>query len=446
MQTSQPGVAFVMAPLRCRPNVVAHRGPRTNAGKGQDYEASSFPRKFHARVHVRSGDVDRCSNPEKNSVQFDQHYFPSFARSSRTCSRARAVAQTFWIRCASHPSPQLGTSTGHHGDTVLLRHSTIKYEAEVEEPLAFKHYRATEKTRWPIIARPSALRCLLLAHRFQPVERPVRRRHRHSLRGTMAPKLVANAQRAPASRSSSSRNSARRSIVSTTATSPRGRDLRETNKNLDAVVNILKAEQQRTGVKNYFGAPPTFLEPRTFTARPRGCNADVFAFAAAQVKKALEVTHELGGAATSSGADARLFDVAQHRPQAQTGTSREFCAWRGTTSRPSASRPVFHRAQPKEPTKTSIRFRCPPPADFLREFDLLDDFQLNIETNHATLAGHTMPHELTVAAAAGRLGSIDANRGDELLGGTPTVSDRHLSRDADHASLFSAWADSNPGD
>jgi xylose isomerase len=72
--------------------------------------------------------------------------------------------------------------------------------------------------------------------------------------------------------------------------------------------------------------------------------------------------------------------------------------------------------KPKEPTKHQYDSDAAACLNFLREFDLLDDFKLNIETNHATLAGHTMLHELTVAAAAGKLGSIDANRGDELIG------------------------------
>src|SRR5438477_999334 len=76
----------------------------------------------------------------------------------------------------------------------------------------------------------------------------------------------------------------------------------------------------------------------------------------------------------------------------------------------------FIEPKPKEPTKHQYDSDAAACLNFLREFDLLDDFQLNIETNHATLAGHSMLHELTVATAAGKLGSIDANRGDELLG------------------------------
>jgi xylose isomerase len=72
--------------------------------------------------------------------------------------------------------------------------------------------------------------------------------------------------------------------------------------------------------------------------------------------------------------------------------------------------------KPKEPTKHQYDFDSATILNFLREFDLIDDFKLNIEANHATLAGHTFQHELTVASAAGKLGSIDANTGDPLLG------------------------------
>ena len=199
---------------------------------------------------------------------------------------------------------------------------------------------------------------------------------------------------------------------------PEGEDLRETNKNLDAVVRTLKEEQQRTGIKLLWGTANLFSHPRYMHGAATSCNADVFAFAAAQVKKALEVTHELGGAgyvfwggregySTLLNTDlkreqqhlAKLLRMAVDHKQA-IGFKGQF----------------FIEPKPKEPTKHQYDSDAAACLNFLREFDLLDDFQLNIETNHATLAGHTMLHELTVAATAGKLGSIDANRGDELLG------------------------------
>jgi len=199
---------------------------------------------------------------------------------------------------------------------------------------------------------------------------------------------------------------------------PEGKNLRETNKNLDAIVKVLKDEQQRTGVKLLWGTANLFSHPRYVHGAATSCNADVFAFAAAQVKKALEITHELGGAgyvfwggregySTLLNTDlkrerehlARFLHIVVDYKKA-IGFNGQF----------------FIEPKPKEPTKHQYDSDAAACLNFLQEFDLLGDFQLNIETNHATLAGHTMLHELTVAATAGKLGSIDANRGDELLG------------------------------
>ena len=199
---------------------------------------------------------------------------------------------------------------------------------------------------------------------------------------------------------------------------PEGKNLRETNKNLEAVVGVLKEEQQRTGIRLLWGTANLFSHPRYVHGAATSCNADVFAFAAAQVKKALEVTHELGGAGYVfwGGREgySTLLNTDLKREQEHLAKFlhmavdyKKAIGFKGQ---------FFIEPKPKEPTKHQYDSDVAACLNFLREFDLLDDFQLNIETNHATLAGHTMLHELTVAAAAGKLGSIDANRGDELLG------------------------------
>ena len=199
---------------------------------------------------------------------------------------------------------------------------------------------------------------------------------------------------------------------------PEGKNLAQTNKNLDAVVKVLKQEQKRTGVKLLWGTANLFSNPRYVHGAGTSCNADVFAFAGAQIKKALEVTHELGGTgyvfwggregySTLLNTDmkreldhlAKLLHMAVDYKK-KIGFKGQF----------------FIEPKPKEPTKHQYDSDAAACLNFLREYDLLDDFQLNIETNHATLAGHSMAHELIVAANAGKLGSIDANRGDELLG------------------------------
>ena len=101
--------------------------------------------------------------------------------------------------------------------------------------------------------------------------------------------------------------------------------------------------------------------------------------------------------------------------------------------------------KPKEPTKHQYDSDAAACLNFLREYDLLGDFKLNLETNHATLAGHTMQHELEVAGAAGALGSIDANTGDVLLGwDTDQFPTEHLSDHRDHADHSRHRAASRP--
>jgi xylose isomerase len=199
---------------------------------------------------------------------------------------------------------------------------------------------------------------------------------------------------------------------------PEGANLAETNRNLDAVVKVLKEEQKRTGIKLLWGTANLFSHPRFVHGAGTSCNADVFAFAAAQVKKAMEVTQELGGLgyvfwggregyATLLNTDmkreldhlARLLHMAVDYKKA-IGFKGQF----------------YIEPKPKEPTKHQYDADAAACLNFLRQYDLLDHFQLNIETNHATLAGHTMAHDLQVAADAGALGSIDANTGDSMLG------------------------------
>jgi xylose isomerase len=199
---------------------------------------------------------------------------------------------------------------------------------------------------------------------------------------------------------------------------PEGKDLRETNAILDKVAAALKEEQKRTGIKLLWGTANLFSNPRYVHGAATSCNADVFAFAAAQVKKCLEVTKELGGEnyvfwggregyTTLLNTDvkreldhlARFFHLAVDYKK-KIGFTGQFLI----------------EPKPKEPTTHQYDFDATACINFLREHALTEHFKLNLETNHATLAGHSMVHELTAAANAGLLGSVDANRGDLLLG------------------------------
>jgi len=199
---------------------------------------------------------------------------------------------------------------------------------------------------------------------------------------------------------------------------PEGANLRETNANLDRVVKVLKEEQQRTGIKLLWGTANLFSNPRYVHGAATSCNADVFAFAAAQVKKCLEVTKDLGGQnyvfwggregyTTLLNTDmkrelehlAKFFHMAVDYKK-KIGFRGQFLI----------------EPKPKEPTTHQYDFDAAACLNFLRQYGLTDSFKLNIETNHATLAGHTMMHDLITASSAGLLGSVDANRGDLLLG------------------------------
>lgn len=199
---------------------------------------------------------------------------------------------------------------------------------------------------------------------------------------------------------------------------PEGASLSESHANLDAVAKVLKEEQDRTGIKLLWGTANLFSNPRYMHGASTSCNAEVFAYGAGQVKKALEVTHELGG-------EGYVFWGGREGYQ---------CLWNTDMKREQEHLAKFlHMAvnhakeigftgqfyiepKPKEPTKHQYDSDAAACLNFLRQYDLLPHLKLNLETNHATLAGHTMQHELEVAGGAGALGSIDANTGDLLLG------------------------------
>jgi xylose isomerase len=199
---------------------------------------------------------------------------------------------------------------------------------------------------------------------------------------------------------------------------PEGRTLRETNRNLDRVVKLLQREQQRSGIRLLWGTACLFAHPRFVHGAATSCNADVFAYAAAQVKKALEVTHELDGAGYVfwGGREgySTLLNTDLKREMDHLGAFLHLAV---KHKRAIGFKGQFYiEPKPKEPTKHQYDSDAAACLNFLREYELLPHFKLNLETNHATLAGHTMQHEMEVAIAAGALGSIDANTGDLLLG------------------------------
>jgi xylose isomerase len=199
---------------------------------------------------------------------------------------------------------------------------------------------------------------------------------------------------------------------------PKGKGLRETNANLDRVVKVLGEEQQRTGIRLLWGTANLFSNRRFMHGAATSCNADVFAYAAAQVKKAMEVTKELGGSnyVFWGGREgySNLYNTDLKRELNHLARFMELAAEH--KKKIGFDGQLLIEPKPKEPTKHQYDFDCAAVVAFLRTYGLADDFKLNVETNHATLAGHTMMHELAYTSAQGLLGSIDANRGDLLLG------------------------------
>jgi len=198
---------------------------------------------------------------------------------------------------------------------------------------------------------------------------------------------------------------------------PEGASLAETNRNLDRVVELAEKLQADTGIRLLWGTANLFSHPRYMNGAATNPDAHVFAYAAAQVKKALEVTHRLGGAnyvfwggregyATLANTDMKREQDHLARFLQMAADYRRELGFTGT---------LLIEPKPKEPTTHQYDFDAAAVLSFLRGYGL-DQFKLNLECNHATLAGHTFAHELQTAVDAGLLGSIDANTGDLLIG------------------------------
>jgi xylose isomerase len=297
--------------------------------------------------------------------------------------------------------------------------SRIRFEGpQSKNPLAFKHYNADE------LVEGKTMKDHL---RFSVV-------YWHTFRNTLSdPFGMGTAVRPWDDGSSSIENAQNRARVAfefmdklgapfyafhDRDVAPEGKTLRESHKNLDAVVKVLKQEQKRTGIQLLWGTACLFANPRFAMGAATSPNADVFAYAAAQVKKAIEVTHQLGGAGYVFWGGREGYSTLYN-----TNMKRELdhlakflhmaVAWKKEIG---FKGQFYIEPKPKEPTKHQYDSDAAACLNFLREYGLKDHLKLNLETNHATLAGHTMHHELEVAGAADALGSIDANTGDELIG------------------------------
>jgi len=199
---------------------------------------------------------------------------------------------------------------------------------------------------------------------------------------------------------------------------PELNNLANSNAALDQVVAKLKDKQAETGVQLLWGTACLFSHPRYSQGAATSPDARVYAYAAAQVKKALESTKELGGLGYTfwGGREgySTLLNTNMKRELDHLAAFLHMAV--DHAKKIGFEGPFYIEPKPREPSTHQYDSDAAACLNFLREYGLMDQFKLNIETNHATLAGHTMEHELTVAANAGMLGSIDANRGDTLIG------------------------------
>jgi xylose isomerase len=199
---------------------------------------------------------------------------------------------------------------------------------------------------------------------------------------------------------------------------PEGATLAQTNKNLDALVAHAAQLQKATGIRLLWGTANLFGNPRYMCGAATNPDAHVFAYAAAQVKKALDTTLALGGEnyvfwGGREGYET-LLNTNLRREQDHLAAFMRMAV--DYAKKIGFKGQFLIEPKPKEPTKHQYDFDVASGIAFLRTHGLDKHFKFNIETNHATLAGHTFEHEIEVAAAAGMLGSIDANTGDTLLG------------------------------
>ena len=199
---------------------------------------------------------------------------------------------------------------------------------------------------------------------------------------------------------------------------PEGATLAELNKNVRAIADIFAKKMEKAKVRLLWGTANLFSNRRFMAGAATNPDPDVFAYSAAQVKNVLEVTHELGGAnyVLWGGREGyeTLLNTDMKRELDQMGRfltmvvdHAEKIGFKGT---------ILIEPKPKEPTKHQYDFDVGTIYGNLKRFDLDKKVKINIEQNHAILAGHSFEHEIQLAAALGIFGSLDLNRGDDLLG------------------------------
>ncbi len=199
---------------------------------------------------------------------------------------------------------------------------------------------------------------------------------------------------------------------------PEGDSIEESNEHLARMTEVFGSLQDASGKRLLWGTACLFAHPRYVHGAATSPHLDVFAHAASQVRRAIDATKALGGEGYVFWGGREGYDTLLNTDMArELGHMATFLRMAVEYKHRIGFKGAFYlEPKPKEPTTHQYDFDAATCLNFLREHDLLDEFALNIETNHATLAGHSMVHELEVAAASGTLGSIDANMGHPHLG------------------------------
>ncbi|HEY9100672.1 xylose isomerase [Chitinimonas sp.] len=203
-----------------------------------------------------------------------------------------------------------------------------------------------------------------------------------------------------------------------TDVAPEGNNLAEYRNNFAAMLEVLAQKQEETGIRLLWGTANCFSNPRYAAGAASNPNPEVFAYAATQVFTALNATHQLGGAnyvlwGGREGYDT-LLNTELKREREQLGRFMQMVVehkhklgFKGT---------ILIEPKPQEPTKHQYDYDSATVFGFLQQFGLEKEIKVNIEANHATLAGHSFQHEIATAVSLGIMGSIDANRGDTQNG------------------------------
>lgn len=199
---------------------------------------------------------------------------------------------------------------------------------------------------------------------------------------------------------------------------PEGDSLEEFFQNLDEITDLIKEKMDETGIKLLWNTANMFSHPRYNNGAASSNNADVFAYAAAQVKKGLDISKKLGGENYVFWGGREGYESLLNTDMAleQDNIARLFKMAIAYGEKIGHKPQFLIEPKPKEPSKHQYDFDAATTMAFIQKYGLEGDFKLNLEANHATLAGHTFEHELNVARNYQALGSIDANQGDLLLG------------------------------